>query len=113
MKPPSRIYKKQIAGLTGDAYYRAGMTKDIERGNAVRDGLSGRFGVLLMNTIENIEREMYLRVVDLPAWRIFEQTRARAELSAIQFLKARLLAYVENRDALFEDMKREEEEFAG
>lgn len=112
MKPPSHIYKKQVAGLTGDAYYLAGRRRDIEKGNAVRAGMEGKFGVLLMQTIENIERELYLKVVEMPAWRIFEQTRARAELSAIQLLKARLLAYVDNRDALFEEMRREEEENA-
>lgn len=109
MKPPSQIYRKQISGLVGDSLFLAGVKRDIDKGNAVREGLQGKFGALLMITIEDIERELYLKVVAMPAWRIFEQTRIRAELSAIQFLKARLLAYVENGKALFEEMKREQE----
>lgn len=111
-RPPSHIYRKQIAGLVGDQMFMSGMRRDIEKGNAVRAGMEGKFGVLLMQTIENIERELYFKVIDLPAWRIFEQIRVRAELSAIQFLKARLLAYVANSDALFEEMRREEKEHA-
>jgi len=111
MRPPSFIYKKQVAQLTGDSMFMAGVRKDIEKGNAVRDGLSGKFGALLMLTIEQIERELYVKVIEMPAWRIFEHTRARAELSTIQFLKGRLLSYVENRDSLYEQMRREEEDY--
>jgi len=108
MRPPSFIYRKQVASLTGDSMFTAGVKRDIVKGNAVRDGMATKFGALLMVTIEQIERELYMKVIEMPAWRIFEQTRARAELSAIQFLKARLLSYVENGEALYKEMEKEE-----
>jgi hypothetical protein len=111
MKPPSHIYRKQVAQLTGDSMFLAGVRKDIAKGDVVRQGLEGKFGVILMLTIEQVERELYSKVIEMKAWRVFEHIRARAELSAIQFLKSRLLAYVDNRDALFEEMEREEYEY--
>jgi len=111
MKPPSHIYRKQVASLTGDSMFLSGVKKDINKGNVVRDGMSSKFGALLMVTIEQIEREMYFKIIDTPAWRLFDQTRYRAELSAIQFLKARLLAYVKNGEALYKEMDREATEY--
>jgi hypothetical protein len=109
MKPPRLIYRKQVASLVGDQLFLAGVKRDIDRGIAVKQGLEGKFGALLMVTIENIERELYLKVIDKPAWRIFDQIRWRAELSAIQYLKARLLAYVENGETLYQEMDKEYE----
>ena len=111
MRPPSFIYQKQVASLTGDSMFIAGVKKDIDKGNTVRDGMASKFGALLMITIEQIERELYMKVIDMPAWRFFEQTRCRAELSAVQHLKARLLAYVENGDALYKEMDKEESDY--
>jgi len=111
MRPPSKIYRKNIATLTGDSMFMSGVRKDIAKGNTVRDGMKGKFGVILMITIEQIERDLYFKVIDMPAWRVFEHIRVRSELSAIQFLKARLISYVDNSKVLFEEMEREEIEY--
>ena len=111
MRPPSRIYRKQVAALTGDSMFMAGVRKDIKKGQVVRDGMASDFGTILMLTIEAIERDLYFKVIEMAAWRVFEQIRCRAELSAIQFLKSRLLAYVDNSEALFEEVRKEELEY--
>jgi len=108
MRPPSYIYKKKVAELVGDSMYMAGVKKDIKKGNAVKQGMEGEFGALLLLTIESIERECYRKMVDYPAWRIFEQIRARSELSAMQHLKGSLMAYVQNSEALYKQIELEE-----
>jgi len=110
MRPPSLVYKKNIATLVGDKAYLAGVRKDIAKGNAVKQGMEGVFGALLMTTIENLERELYMKSINTAAWRIMQQIRIRAELSAVQFLKTSLLSHVENAEALFKEMQRLEEE---
>jgi len=109
MRPPSFIYRKQVADIVGDSMFLAGVHKDIKKGEAVKQGMKTDFGALLMLTIENMERELYGKITDVPAWVIWKQIQYRAELSAVQHLKGALLAYVENAESLFEQMEREEE----
>jgi len=106
MRPPSLIYKKNVASLVGDRMFLAGVKRDIDKGNMVKQGMEGSFGAMLMTMIENIERELYLKSIEMPAWRLFEQIRVRAELSAVQHLKGSILAKVDNGDALFKEMER-------
>jgi len=109
MRPPSFIYKKQVANLVGDSMFLAGVHRDIAKGQAVKQGMEGTFGALLMTTLENMERDLYGKITDVPAWVMWKQIQYRSELSAVQHLKGALLAYVENAESLFEQMEREEE----
>lgn len=111
MRPPSMTYRKHVASMAGDSLFVAGVKKDIRKGQNIRDGMNTPFGAALMETLEDLERDLWMQLGGVNPVRFFEHIRIRAELSAIQFIKAKLLSHVDNAELLYEEMKRMEENY--
>ena len=69
-----------------------------------------KFGVLLLRTLEELERACYASLTTVSPYRVFAQVQIRAELKTVQYIKARLESYIQNAEALLQNARELEDE---
>ncbi|NOR56986.1 MAG: hypothetical protein GQ474_00505 [Sulfurimonas sp.] len=109
MRSPSKKLRNGMDRMVGERDYLAGIRKDVKLGEIVSEGMNSKFGALLYKTFEELERANYAEIVEVDPEDIPKHRQIRAELSTIQYIKARLESYVTNSEALIQNLEELEE----
>lgn len=105
MIPASRQMKNAMTRAVGDSDFFRGIQKNIELSQAVEQGMSTMFGAAVFQALEEIETAAYSKMASTSPWRIHTQIVARAEMSAAQYIKARISSRITNSEALIANLE--------
>jgi len=105
MRLPSSKLKRNMQAALGEGNYLAGLQRDLDLSNSVRDGMGTLFGAAIYGALEELERACYSGMASTSPWRVFKQVKYRAELHVAQYIKSRLSNYVTNADMLLQNIE--------
>ena len=104
MRLPSRKFKAAMHQAVGERDYLSGVQRDLDAAEAVRQGMSTKFGAAIFLAFEQIERACYSGLANTSPFNIPKQLQIRAELMVVQYTKAQLESYVTNADTLIANL---------
>ena len=100
MRKPSIKFQRAMKQAVGERDFMAGIERDMELANDVRQMLESKGGAALFNAFEEIERGCYAELTNTSPFRVHKQVQIRAELMTVQFIKAKMSTYISNAKTL-------------
>lgn len=109
----SRKLRKEFKGAMGEASFFLGLQRREGLLQALNEAINGPFGAALILALENIEGAAFGRLLDT-SQNGASLAQARAEIKVAQYMKASLLAHVQELESLKEmisEMNNEEDSY--
>jgi len=112
MRAPSQTIKHHLRKAVGESSLLGGLHKNLEKMQAVKEGMDTPFGAALYTALEDLERASYAEMGKTNPINIFKHYQIRAELRTCQYIKQVLDSYVVNHEVLLrniEELKGDED----
>ena len=103
---PSLALKNALTNVLGEQESMFAMLKAKETSAPIALWVESPAGAVIMDALDDVERAAMTRLVDTPAWFIFNAMRDKAEIYIVRYIRARLMSHVQNHEILQREIAR-------
>ena len=97
---PSVSLKNALTSVLGEEESMFSLVKAKETCAPIAQWVGSPAGAAIFDALDDIERAAMSRLIDNPAWFIFNAMRDKAEIYIVRYIRTRLMYYVQNHDLL-------------